>query len=162
MLREGSRIDIEVTSSDCELGSEGQRSTTTNVRMVGSSAPIRRVLDLVHKLAPRDLTVLITGETGTGKDVVARLVHDLSDRAGRPYVTVSCGGVDAEGEIVESDVLDANGGGLARVDPRESLAGKGGTDAAVCLAHCVGVAHVACVEFVEGSIAKGHGVGQVH
>jgi DNA-binding NtrC family response regulator len=103
MLREGSRIDVEVTSSDCEPGSEGLRSTTANVRMVGSSAPIRRVLALVHKLAPRDLTVLITGETGTGKELVARLLHEKSARRREPFVRVNCGAIPAS--LAESELF---------------------------------------------------------
>ncbi len=57
---------------------------------VGESAPMRAVLDRVERLAASDTPVLITGETGTGKGVVARMLHAQSARAARPFVTVNC------------------------------------------------------------------------
>jgi len=62
--------------------------------LVGRSAAIATVRDLVGRAAASRMTVLITGEPGTGKHLVARLVHDLSERAARPFVTVRCAGRD--------------------------------------------------------------------
>ena len=59
--------------------------------VVGRSAPMRKVEELVRQVAPTDSTVLITGETGTGKELVARAIHDLSDRKDKPFVVVDCG-----------------------------------------------------------------------
>src|SRR6202162_6152337 len=59
-------------------------------RMVGNSAALRRVLGIVGFVAPTDATVLINGETGTGKELVARAVHKRSLRAGRAFVSVNC------------------------------------------------------------------------
>jgi formate hydrogenlyase transcriptional activator len=58
--------------------------------IVGSSAPLRSVLAHVEKVAPTDSTVLITGETGTGKELVARAIHKRSSRHGRPFISVNC------------------------------------------------------------------------
>jgi len=61
--------------------------------IVGSSPPLRRVLTLVTKVADTDSTVLITGETGTGKELIARAIHKRSRRALRPFVSVNCGAI---------------------------------------------------------------------
>jgi two-component system response regulator HydG len=58
--------------------------------LVGRSAAMRRVTDLIERVAPQRATVLITGETGTGKERVAQAVHALSDRARQPFVPVNC------------------------------------------------------------------------
>ncbi len=58
--------------------------------LVGRSRAVRQVLEVIRLVAGRRCTVLITGETGTGKEVVARALHEASPRAGRPMVTVNC------------------------------------------------------------------------
>jgi transcriptional regulator with GAF, ATPase, and Fis domain len=58
--------------------------------IVGTSTALQAVLDRVAKVAPTDSTVLITGETGTGKELIARAVHKRSHRAGRAFVSVNC------------------------------------------------------------------------
>src|ERR1700751_2668018 len=59
-------------------------------RIVGNSAALRRVLGIVGCVAPTDATVLINGETGTGKELIARAIHKRSRRAGRAFVSVNC------------------------------------------------------------------------
>lgn len=61
--------------------------------IIGSSAALRRVLVHVAKVAPTDSTVLITGETGTGKELIARAVHKRSQRAGHAFVSVNCAAI---------------------------------------------------------------------
>jgi len=61
--------------------------------IVGSSEPLRRILAYVAKVAPTDSTVLITGETGTGKELVARAIHKRSPRSGRAFIRVNCGAI---------------------------------------------------------------------
>jgi formate hydrogenlyase transcriptional activator len=61
--------------------------------IVGSSDPLREVLSQIAKVAPTDSTVLIAGETGTGKELVARAIHAKSKRAGRAFVRVHCAAI---------------------------------------------------------------------
>ena len=61
--------------------------------MVGDSPAMRRTYALVHKVAPRDTTVLVTGESGTGKDLVAQEVHMISSRRKSPFVVVNCAAI---------------------------------------------------------------------
>ena len=61
--------------------------------MVGDSVPMRELARLIRLVAPRTATVLIEGETGTGKEVVARALHRLSARAGRPFVVLNCAAI---------------------------------------------------------------------
>jgi transcriptional regulator with GAF, ATPase, and Fis domain len=63
--------------------------------LVGTSPAVRRVLDQIGKVAPTDSTVLIEGETGTGKELVALAIHRRSRRRDRPMVTINCGAISA-------------------------------------------------------------------
>src|SRR6202030_3222847 len=58
--------------------------------IVGTSSSLKAVLSRIAKVAPTDSTVLITGETGTGKELIARAVHKRSQRSARPFVSVNC------------------------------------------------------------------------
>ncbi len=80
-------------------GALKKRRQTSNLRRlernaieqtVGSSPAMRRVLELATKVAVTDSTVLLTGESGTGKDVIANLIHRMSPRSLRPFVVVNC------------------------------------------------------------------------
>jgi transcriptional regulator with GAF, ATPase, and Fis domain len=62
-------------------------------RIVGSSPALQRLLTMVEKVAKTDYTVLIVGETGTGKELIAQAIHQTSKRAGHPLVTVNCAGL---------------------------------------------------------------------
>jgi two-component system response regulator PilR (NtrC family) len=71
--------------------------------MFGESEAARRVADLVRKVAAARTTVLVTGESGTGKELVARALHDESDRAGRPFLVVNCGALPEA--LMESELF---------------------------------------------------------
>ncbi|MFZ2753201.1 MAG: sigma-54 dependent transcriptional regulator [Lysobacteraceae bacterium] len=71
--------------------------------MLGSSEQFQKVLAKIHKLAALDATVLLSGETGTGKELAARAIHYLSSRADKPFVPVNCGAL-AE-SLIESELF---------------------------------------------------------
>ena len=72
-------------------------------RMVGESAAITRVREMIEKVAPTPARVLITGGNGSGKELVARSLHALSDRAAQPYVEVNCAAIPSE--LIESELF---------------------------------------------------------
>ena len=71
--------------------------------IVGSSFHIRQVLDRIERVAPTDSRVLITGENGTGKELVARALHSLSPRRDRAFVEVNCAAIPSE--LIESELF---------------------------------------------------------
>jgi transcriptional regulator with GAF, ATPase, and Fis domain len=71
--------------------------------LIGSSAEMRRIYAVLDRIAPSDATVLVTGETGTGKDIVAQTIHETSRRADGPFVAVDCGSIAAG--LVESELF---------------------------------------------------------
>jgi formate hydrogenlyase transcriptional activator len=71
--------------------------------IIGQSAPVRQLLRKIEQVAPTEATVLIRGETGTGKELLARAVHDRSRRKDRPLVKVNCGSIPSG--LVESELF---------------------------------------------------------
>ena len=102
----------EVAALRARLGDASQEA------LVGRADSMKRVRELVGRAAATRRTVLVTGEAGTGKDVVARLVHELSDRVGRPLVMVRC--TDDGGAALEAELFGTARGGLLE-------AARGGT-----------------------------------
>jgi len=80
-----------------------KRLSTTTKEMVGTSAPLENVRAVVAKVAPTPARVLIMGENGSGKELVARMVHDLSDRASGPFIDVNCAAIPKE--LLESELF---------------------------------------------------------
>ena len=75
--------------------------------IVGKSAALRKVLQQIEIVAPTDSTVLLHGETGTGKELVARAIHSLSSRKGRTFVRLNCAAIPSG--LVESELLATRG-----------------------------------------------------
>ena len=71
--------------------------------MIGESAPIKKIKETIEKVAPTDARILITGENGVGKELVARWIHEKSNRAAGPLVEVNCAAIP--GELIESELF---------------------------------------------------------
>jgi formate hydrogenlyase transcriptional activator len=96
--------------------------------IVGRSLPIRLLLDRVHAIAPTPSTILITGETGTGKELVARAIHRLSSRRNKPFVRVNCAAIPSG--LFESELLGHERGaftGAVQTRPGRFELADGGT-----------------------------------
>jgi len=96
-------------------------------QIIGSSPALESVLEQVQRVAPTDSTVLIQGETGTGKELIARAVHDLSSRFGRPFIKLNCAAIPFD--LLESELFGhergAFTGAIAQKVGRFELADKG-------------------------------------
>jgi two-component system, NtrC family, response regulator HydG len=90
-LRERQRALVRVARTDEPLG------------IVAKSPPMRQVVDLARRVAKVDSTVLITGESGSGKERIARLVHDESTRAAGPFIAINCGAITET--LLESELF---------------------------------------------------------
>src|SRR6187549_102442 len=94
-LKQGQRLEAE----NQILRSEGQ----SHPRLIAESPAMQPVLQVISRVGPSDANVLITGENGTGKGVVARVLHSVSERSSKPLVTVNVGGL-SEG-VFESELF---------------------------------------------------------
>ncbi|MGA7446630.1 MAG: sigma 54-interacting transcriptional regulator [Terriglobales bacterium] len=131
----GARIDIDEHKRSKEEAQRENLALREEIdtmsmfeEIVGSSSRLRAVLARVTKVARTDSTVLITGETGTGKELIARAIHKRSDRADRPFVSVNCAAIPRD--LIASELFGhekgAFTGALQRRIGRFELA-EGGT-----------------------------------
>lgn len=105
-----------------------QRGASVRDRILGKTPAIERVFDLIERVAPTRANVLIVGETGTGKELVARAVHDVSDRSRRPFIPVNCSALPES--LLESELFGhVRGAYTGAVQARRGLfeAAQGGT-----------------------------------
>jgi len=95
--------------------------------IIGSSPTLKEILSCIVKVAPTDSTVLITGETGTGKELIARAIHKSSQRAGQPFISVNCAAIPSS--LIASELFGhekgAFTGALQRRQGRFELAHSG-------------------------------------
>jgi len=116
----------------------GDRATVTNTgvvdqvertfeRIIGSSAALESVLAQVEQVAPTDSTVLIEGETGTGKELIAHAIHNASQRCGRAFIRLNCAAIPLD--LLESELFGhekgAFTGAIAQKIGRFEMADKG-------------------------------------
>ncbi len=93
-VRAATRNDARCIGVNTEQITEG---------IVGKSAAIKKVIDLSKKVAPTDSTILITGETGVGKELIARYIHHLSSRRDKSFVVLNCGAIPET--LLESELF---------------------------------------------------------
>jgi len=110
------------------LGSSDQVSYKRRFeQLIGNSAALEAVLEQVERVAPTDSTVLIQGETGTGKELIARAIHNISSRCGRSFVKLNCAAIPLD--LLESELFGhergAFTGAIAQRIGRFELADKG-------------------------------------
>jgi len=108
-IDERKRAEQRVRNENQALRDEIDRSSMFE-EIVGSSAPLQRVLDQVARVAAADTTVLILGETGTGKELVARAIHKRSKRASRAFIRVNCAAIPPS--LVASELFGHEKGGF--------------------------------------------------
>jgi two-component system response regulator HydG len=97
-----------------ELEDEAEPEDMPESAMIGSSRGIVEIYKMVSQVAPTDATVLIEGETGTGKELVARMVHRFSARANQPFVPVDCASIAPS--LLESELFGAMRGAFTGAD----------------------------------------------
>jgi formate hydrogenlyase transcriptional activator len=110
------------------IGSSDQISNERKFeQLIGNSPALETVLDQVERVAPTDSTVLIQGETGTGKELIARAIHNISSRCGRSFVRMNCAAIPLD--LLESELFGhergAFTGAIAQRIGRFELANKG-------------------------------------
>ncbi len=125
VLRLRSRIELKETMQKLEQATERLEAENVYLRqeielthgfddIVGQSDAVLRSLQLVEQVAPTKTPVLVHGETGTGKELVARAIHELSDRCERPLVKVNCAALPAN--LIESELFGHEKGAFTGAD----------------------------------------------
>jgi len=113
-------------SEDCDCSDQGPRPRKFE-QLIGSSTALEEVLEGVRRVAPTSSTVLIQGETGTGKELIARAIHNISPRCGRPFIKLNCAAIPLD--LLESELFGhekgAFTGAIAQKLGRFELADKG-------------------------------------
>jgi formate hydrogenlyase transcriptional activator len=113
-------------SEDCNCSDQGSRPRKFE-QLIGGSPALEAVLEGVRRVAPTSSTVLIQGETGTGKELIARAIHNVSPRCGRPFIKLNCAAIPLD--LLESELFGhekgAFTGAITQKLGRFELADKG-------------------------------------
>lgn len=130
----GFEISLEITSLEKKLISEtvmkfeDLRREFQCDEIIGSSKKLFEILKVASKIAPTDANVTLLGENGTGKDLLARAIHNNSRRAGRPFVVINCGAIP--NDLLESELFGYESGaftGATKSKPGKLELADGGT-----------------------------------
>lgn len=111
---EGDRISYFIEAIAPLRKHDGERA---RVGMVGRSPAFRKMLELIHRVAPRTTSVLLLGESGTGKELAAQTLHELSARVGGPFVPVDCSGMTET--LFESELFGYEKGAFTGANQRK-------------------------------------------
>lgn len=87
--------------------------------IIGSSAAVQKLKDVIKRIAKSTITVCISGETGTGKELVANAIHQMSDRAEKPFVKINCAAIPKE--LLESELFGYEAGAFTGADRRGKM-----------------------------------------
>ena len=121
-------MELEAKSKELALFKQLQLDKLELKTIVGNSKPIQKVLEGIHKISKLDTVVYIQGETGTGKELVARAIHKLSLRAEKPFLAINCGALSET--LLDSELFGHTKGSFTGADS-ESIglfeAADGGT-----------------------------------
>ena len=110
-LADRRRLESEVETLRAELQETGRLGD-----LVGRSEPMARIFEIVRRVARSNAPVLITGASGSGKEVAARTIHRLSRRAGKPFVAFNCGAISPT--LIESELFGHERGSFTGADKR--------------------------------------------
>src|SRR5260370_20796404 len=123
-----------VTQSECFDGGSDHYRPRKFERLIGNSRALKEVLEGVKRVAPTSSTVFIQGETGTGKELIARAIHNASPRFARPFIKLNCAAIPLD--LLESELFGhekgAFTGAIAQKLGRFEIADKGTLFLDVC------------------------------
>ena len=94
-----------------------KRSGADSSEMVAEDSETKKILDIVKRVAPSDASIMISGESGTGKEVLAKTIHELSDRSDKPFVALNCAAIPEN--MLEAILFWLRKGCVYRSDMRE-------------------------------------------
>ena len=131
---ESLRVLIERAAEQARLAADNERLRTELAQrgvlgeLVGQSRPMQEVFAMIRRVAPTDASVLITGESGSGKELVARAIHSNSHRAGAPFLAINCAAIPET--LMESEIFGHEKGSFTGATERKAGAlelAEGGT-----------------------------------